>query len=485
MTRTAGILALLLLATAASAATQSDDVVVFTSQIRKPDVGTASTFEARVMNVSGQPLQGVDLLLRLHGNATITAASNEMMACTRESDQLVRCHSGATLQHDASLTVPVTISHVPERRLAVITTAEWTRAGEQFTTEPEYSFVLFPRQLVVTNTGDEGPGSLRAVLDHANANCGDVPCEITFNPGGRIILNTPLAPITAPDIIINGGGSTTLDGDALWFGSGLVLAGTGVFSIRDIHITRFPWDGVAVVRQLPAGSPFTSTINFTTIDLNGSRGITLHPPANAVHMSRNTISSNGRSGVFIVGGRDVRVDINTIADNGASGVYVSAESQHVTVYRNDLRDNRHWGLTIGRGAERVEVQDNTIHGNRIAGIDVGIDGADAFVYAPAVGEVGPPVLTSARRDPVTGQDIVTGIVPSAAGTWDITVFFSTKAGDAQGFVGRTTAVNGTFTLILPDQLPLGYYLIASAVHSVNGEVWSTELSNPVQVQYNN
>jgi hypothetical protein len=479
----ARLIAFFLLLTSASgafAATVSDGFVVFVSAIRRPDTGTVSTFEVRAQNESGEAQQ-FDLVLQLHGNATLSAVGSEWINCTRETEQRIRCHAGLPLQPGGSYMVPVTISNVVDRRLALVSTIEWTQGGVQYTTEPKLNNVVFPRRIEVTNTGDEGPGSFRAALEYANANCAGIACEITFKDGGRIIFNTPLPPITAPDLTIDGGGKTILDGDALWYGNGIELVGSGVFAIRNIEIIRFPWDGIAIRRQVPDG-PFRSVIHGAVVSRNHSRGITLHPPANAVNIESSTINSNFSSGVFIMGGRDVRVDLNTIGRNGASGVFISAESRQVDVYRNEIFDNDHWGVAIGRGAELVEVTDNKIYDSNIAGIDVGIDGPDGFVYDPAADKIGPPLLT-ARRDPVTGQDVVTGTVPSLTGEWDVTLFFSTEAGGAEGFIGHTMAVNGTFTFILPDQLPLGYYLTASAVHRLNGEEWSTELAPSVQVQY--
>lgn len=493
MTRLLAVL--ILLATSASAATQrprteiprlalavtqSDEMVVFTTRIRKPDVGTASTFDARVQNESGRTLQNVTLVLTLHGNATISASSTPFMTCTSKSERVVRCRAAIPLVDGGSYTVPASISQVDERRLAVAVTAEWSKGMTLFTTEPKFDFVLFPRQIEVTTTGDEGPGSFRAALDYANASCLDIPCEITFGLGRRISLNAPLAPITAPDIIINGGGTTILDGFGLSAGNGLAFVGTGVFEVRNIHITRFPGDGIAISREVPEG-PFRSLIHGAVIDRNGSRGITVNPTANALVVERSTMSLNGQSGAFILDGRDVRLDINTIADNGESGVYVSAASRQVVLYRNELRDNHQWGVTIGRGAELVDLSDNMIFGNGIAGIDVGIDGPDGFVYNPDADQIGPPALTTATRNPTTGKTTVSGIVPGLTGTWDVTLYFSTRPGQADGFLGHTIAVNGAFSLVPLHKLPAGSYIIATAVHELNGEKWSTELSNNVQV----
>lgn len=464
---------------AALAVTQSDGLVVFTTRIRKPDAGTASAFDARVQNESGETLHNVTLVLTVHGNATISASSTPFMNCTSQSARVVRCRAAIPLADGGSYTVPASISQVDERRLAVAATAEWSRGAKRFTTEPKLDFVLFPRQIEVTTTDDEGPGSFRAALDYANASCLDIPCEITFGSGKRIRLNAPLAPVTAPDVIINGGGTTILDGSGLPAGNGLAFVGTGVFEVRNIHITRFPGDGIAISRVVPEG-PFRSVIHGAVLDRNGGHGISVSPSANAVDVESSTMSRNGQSGAFIADSRDVRLDANTIADNGESGVSVGAASRQVALYRNELRDNHQWGVTIGRGAELVDLSDNMIFGNRIAGIDVGIDGPDGFVYNPGADQIGPPALTSATRNPTTGKTTVSGIVPGLTGTWDVTLYFSTKPGQADGFLGHTIAVNGAFSLVLLHKLPAGSHIIASAVHELNGEKWSTELSNNVQ-----
>lgn len=464
----------------ALAVIQSEGMVVFTSRIRKPEVGTASQFEARVQNESGETLHNVTLVLTVHGNATISASSTQFMTCASQSERAVRCRAAIPLADGESYAVPASISQVDERRLAVEATAEWSRGAKRFTTEPKLDFVLFPRQIEVTSMEDEGPGSFRAALDYANASCLGIPCEITFGSGGRIRLNTPLAPITAPDVIINGRDTTILDGTGLSAGNGLAFVGTGVFEVRNLHITRFPGDGISISRAVPEG-PFRSVVHGAVMDRNGGHGVTVNPTANAVNVESSTMSRNGQSGAFIADGRDVRLDLNTIADNGESGVSVSAASRQVVLYRNELRDNNQWGVTIGRGAELVDLSDNMIFGNRIAGIDVGIDGPDAFVYNPGADQIGPPALTSATLNPTTGKTTVNGIVPGLTGTWDVTLYFSTQPGQADGFLGHTIAVNGAFSVVPLHKLPAGSYIIASAVHELNGQKWSTELSNNVKV----
>jgi parallel beta-helix repeat protein len=500
MNRFAPVLALLLLGGAASAQVVSPDIgIIFTEILPTPNGGALLNVATR--NQTGVPMtEPVDLVVTLHGDATLSAQGNEFTNCTAESPQRVRCRNPLTVSPGGGAAAALTISQVTERRIALVAHATWTVDGEARTTAPVVTTAVFPRGIEVTNTGDEGPGSLRAAIEYANANCTGIPCEILFRltpvpnqelPGAfaTILLNTPLPPITAPDFIIDGatqpgfgglGPKVTLTGIVLWYGSGLDFAGTGLFTVRNLIVRSFPWDGIAVIRR--NDDPlWRSTIADNMLVSNGSRGIIFNPPASRVDVQRNVIVSNFRSGVFIEGGRDITVDRNTVYDNRASGVYVSAASEQVDVSRNELRHNGHWGVTIGRGARLTELIDNTISENAIAGTDVGVDGPDGFVYDPTADRVGPPILTSATQDPVTGRTTILGRVPSTAGTWDITLYATAIAGSAHGVLGHAAAENGRFTFVYEPRLTPGTFVIASAVHRLNGEEWQTEMSNHVTV----
>jgi parallel beta-helix repeat protein len=505
MTRTAGILALLallLLTASASAQTVSNDIGIIFTQIRPTSLGSALLNVATKNQTSVPMTQPVDLVVTLHGNATLSAQGNEFTNCTAESPQTVRCRNSLTVPPGGGAAAALTISQVTERRVALVARATWTVNGEERTTEPVVTTAVFPRGIEVTNNGDEGPGSLRAAIEYANANCTGIPCEILFRltpvpnnelPGAfaTIMPNTPLPAITAPDFIIDGatqagfgglGPKVTLTGAALWYGSGLDFAGTGLFTVRNLIVRRFPWDGIAVSRR--NDDPlWRSTIAENFLVSNGSRGIIFNPPASRVDVERNVIVSNFRSGVFIEGGRDITVDRNTVYDNRASGVYVSAASEQVDVSRNELRHNGHWGVTIGRGARLVELIDNRIYENHIAAIDVGVDGPDfVFEYAPARNRVGAPALTEAFVDPVTGFTHIRGAVNAfSTGTWDITLYSTSIAGSAHGVLGHVTAQGDAFELILPYRLMPGTFVIASAVHRLDGREWQTEMSNHVTV----
>ena len=481
MSRIAGVLALLVLTTAAFGATLSNDIVIEAAPVRH--AGELGSFFVTIVNAGTVPIESFDVVMTLHGNSTMDVVSTAFVNCTAESPEIVHCRSSLALQPGASFLVPVLLLPVSERRLAVVMQATWTAGGGERVSAPVVAPSVSSRAIDVTSNGDEGPGTLRAAIEHANATCTTVPCEIRFRPGAwtTILPNTPLPAITAPDITIDGRAelvdvTITLDGDALWYGSGLVVEGNGLFTIRNLNIRRFPWDGIAVLRRND-DPVWRSSISNNRIGGNESRGITFNPPASGVDIERNTIVGNFRSGVFIEGGRNINLNANIVYENRASGVYVSAASEQVDLTVNEIRQNGHWGVTIGRGARLVELIDNRIYENRIAAIDVGVDGPDDFVYDPAADRVPPPMITSATIDPGTGRTTIAGTVHTPAGEWDITFYTSAIRGSAHGVLGHATVTSGNFAFVTDQSFLSGVFVIASAVHRLNGEEWQTEMSN--------
>jgi parallel beta-helix repeat protein len=226
-----------------------------------------------------------------------------------------------------------------------VTRATWMAGDDTRTTPEKVTPVIFPRAIEVTNSGDAGPGSLRSAIESANANCAGIACELVFRlgvPAPAVILpNTPLPPITAPDLTVNGGEEkVVLEGAALWFGNGLVVEGAGVFTIRNLIIRNFPWDGIAV-RRNGSTSPWRSSISDSLLLSNGSRGLTFDGLASAVDVERNAMAHNARSGVFIAAGAGITLTDNDVFENRASGVYVSDTSRSVILTRNSLRSNAH------------------------------------------------------------------------------------------------------------------------------------------------
>src|SRR5262249_45822107 len=110
--------------------------------------------------------------------------------------------------------------------------------------------------LLVTNTGDSGPGSLRQAILDSNASAG-APDVINFNIGGGTGAQTTIAPQTALPTITD---AVTIDGTSQpgyagtpivevsgnaigGLANGFVVAAGGS-TIRGLAIDRFSGDGI-------------------------------------------------------------------------------------------------------------------------------------------------------------------------------------------------------------------------------------------------
>lgn len=381
-----------------------------------------------------------------------------------------------------------------------------------------FKTVSFPRDFVVTNTGDEGPGTLRDAIERVNHDCLEygLPCRIAFhidqpvpaNGWYTIYPNTPLPGIITPDVEIDGatqtqfGGNTNvlgpeimLDGSALGIGHGLILAGRGFVSVTNLAIGGFPWDGIAVLREGFSGS--TIADNYIGIDAgaqprpNRSRGITFNRPSSFFEVRHNRISSNVRSGVFIAGAYQVRVSENTISANSA-GVFLAPDSHEVTVEGNYIVDNAQFGVAVAPETTAYRLVDNSITRNGFIGIDLGLDGFSGYDGDDSVlsrAKVPPPRLLSATYDPVTDATTITGLYSDYRvqyGSWEITLYRS-SVNDGQGEApfGHTTARNGIFTFTVSGDFR-GQFITATGFHQLLIEVgpyyWTSEFSEAVEVR---
>jgi hypothetical protein len=379
--------------------------------------------------------------------------------------------------------------------------------------------ISFPRDFVVTNTGDEGPGTLRDAIERMNLECVDfgLPCRIAFHidqpvPASgwyTILPNSPLPEITATDFEIDGatqtqfGGDTnprgleiTLDGSALGIGHGLVLAGKGFASVTNLAIGGFPWDGIAVLREGFSGSAIAN--NFIGTDASGtqalpnrSRGITFNRPSYDFVVTHNRITGNVRAGVFLAGAFNVRVFENTINANSA-GVFLGPDSHEITVEGNSIVDNAQFGVAVAPQTTAYRLVDNSITRNGFIGIDRGLDGFSGYDGDDnplSDARVPPPRLLSATYDPVADTTTITGMYPDARvqyGSWEISLYRSfVNDGQGESPFGRTTATNGIFTFTVSGDFR-GQFITATGFHEVLIEVgpyyWTSEFSEAVEVR---
>jgi len=295
------------------------------------------------------------------------------------------------------------------------------------------SAVLYKRFLV-TQSGDAGPGSLRAAVEalDADAQCAAVPCSIDFDIDSaeavkRIALFSPLPQITGADVRIDGTTqpeTVKIDGALTGSGNGLDFNVVLRADVVGLVLRSFP-DNAILVRDRIRTKSFDTTprlyVTHCTIE-NNFRGITLSPGwFDGGEIRDCVISDNIRSGIFDWSDHDpglplepvLRVAHNTISGNGASGIFLGEGSDGALLIDNVIERNRDFGVAVAPNAINVRIMRNSIAHNGNAAIDLGLDGPSAVVHdrriPSALGDRMPAVISSAVYDTATNTTTITGL----------------------------------------------------------------------------
>lgn len=512
MTRSLSLAVLLLFSTIASAQQPGGDLTIQLPSFELIGESNIARGFALVRNRTGADVRDFVVSIGMNGPSTTYIGGDGCV--NTDTPYELRC-AMPLIRAGQILRLQLYIGPVHETRVFLRASVSWNGP-----VSPEVRrTVSFPRDFVVTNTGDEGAGTLRDAIERMNLDCvSGIPCRIAFHiaqpvPASgwyTIFPNTPLPEILAPDFEIDGatqtqfGGDTnplgpeiTLDGSALGIGHGLILAGRGFASVSNLAIGGFPWDGIAVLREGFSGSTIAN--NYIGTDASGtralpnrSRGITFNRPAYDFDVTHNRISNNARAGVFIAGAFNVLLSENTIHTNSA-GVFLGPDSHEVTVEGNYIVDNAQFGVAVAPQATSYRLVDNSITRNGFIGIDRGLDGFsgyendDSDIYNA---KIPPPRVVSATFDPSANATTIVGTYGDANdhwGSWTITLFRS-SLNDGQGEVvlGHTAAVNGTFTFTVPGDLS-GQFITATGQRALflglSGDwYWTSEFSEAVEVR---
>jgi hypothetical protein len=497
-------LILLISALLLTAPLTADELLQLTIQpiVRAADGNTASALVV-VRNKTAEDLTDIDVDLVLSSAGKSVTLSGP--SCTNSAPQNVHCEM--PLIHGGSFaTVVATFDGAKEGRFSLTGTAT-AKAGATTLTSTYTEHAIYEREVAIANTADAGPGSLRAAIDYANDICArdHVPCALRFRFTDALPAQgwytirpaTPLPAITAPDISIERAfeePKVELDGSQLATGHGLQLRGAGPATIDGLSIGRFPWDGIAITRSGVATSIQTCAIGVRPNgepSPNGSRGVTIDPPASDVYILSNRISGNVRSGVFIAGGEHITISGNVIGahvfettfnpllGNGAAGIFAGPAARDVLIGTNYLGANAA-GITIARGARGVHAGNNWIDSNNGLRIDHNLDGFSGYTK-PSEFALPPPRLESATYDPVTQKVTIHGTfdAPEAGTAWRLTLtpdsigIWPEKSLDQFEFTGTTFTV--TFATF-------GSNSFSAIVSSAAPTDWSTsEFSDPIAV----
>ena len=358
------------------------------------------------------------------------------------------------------------------------------------------SFMLADQQpahaaedITVTNTNDNGPGSLREAIIAANAASG--PNTITFNISGSgvktIKPNSELPPlfdgtsidgysqpgsfdngINLPRSATNALPLIQLDGsEAGSLSDGLQIIGSNL-TVEGLVINRFERNGIDIEDQLGSGNDAVNVSlqgNFIGTDPTGTIDL-----------------GNGFAGVYVAGGGFAFVggpqltDRNLISGNGTDGVLVEADN---SIIQGNLIGLKKDGSALGNSRDGVRIDDgegNRIKQNAISfngglGIDLNGDGITANDASDL--DSGPNDL---QNKPVIGRATTGGAGTTIKGSLNsipnktFTVeFYANPAGESEGliFLGEqsvTTDASGkaAFTFKPQTKVPRGQLVTATA-----------------------
>ena len=311
---------------------------------------------------------------------------------------------------------------------------------------------LLFRHVRVTNTLDEGAGSLRQAILDANTLCAKTTCKITFRipppvpddgwftirpesvlPEIRALVQLEGAPQTEFTGDTNPGGpEIEINGHRLPEGHGLHLRQLCDASVSDLTINGFPGHAIELdgqeARVPPCNMPFIVR-NYLGTDPRGltavpnGRGVVL-TTGNQISIQENLISGNHRAGIFLANGlfafiRKNRIGINSKGEplgNGASGVFLNVGTTERFGWGADVEDNviaynGEWGVARTPNGE-ILLTRNSIYGNTSQGIDIGLDNETPNRGDDSKTTPNKPDLFSASYDPVRNATIVRGRLES-------------------------------------------------------------------------
>jgi hypothetical protein len=502
-----------LLSSASLLAEQSPLIQITLESIIRSDDHRTATALAILSNHAGVDVTNVDvdLVLKSLRPATLSAASHPSRApdwsCQSTGPLSVRCRLPLIRGVEGSF-VPlvVTIDPADEGRFVLTAQATWNVGDATFTSAPWTVGALYQREVLVTNTSDDGDGSLRAAIAYANDACTRdlVPCALHFRfteaqPKQGWYTIRPLTPfpaITAPDITIErrpDEPKIEIDGSLLHTGNGLELRGDGQASILYLSLGGFPGDGISITRRGPI-TIFSSQIGVHPDGQphgNGSRGVSMDTPATDVWLGSNRISANSRSGVFIMGGERITLDSynligrftweNPLLGNGASGVFAGPNARDVVIHRTFIGGNAQMGVAIAPEARGVRIDDTWIDPNGGLPIDHGLNGFSGEISDPSHFALPAPRIEVATYDAATNITTVRGTfdAPDPDANWTLTFFGSTIGVWPEADLLSLPFRGRTFTMTIwghPD-------VLRATVSSAQPGDWSTsEYSLPVEVR---
>ena len=386
-------------------------------------------------------------------NTTVLVQPGEHIKVTlRAWDKDVLTGPGAPPNDGIQPFCPMLSPICPVVTTLVTTTVVSVSSNTGSNTPPVETFPSTPTQvpfsLIVTNTNDSGPGSLRQAITNANSHSGFTD-TISFNIRGAgvhtIAPVSPLPALTEPVIIdattqpgYLGSPVIEINGSNAGATDGLVLAGAS--TVRGLAINRFGGNGLRLTGNgNTAQSNYIGTDPTGTLDLgNLGNGIQIVDGANNViggpqPAVKNIVSGNQGEGIRIDGalatGNVVQgnfVGTNAAGTgavgNNASGIYIrnapgnsvigNVVSGNTRIRRDrDLRKRQQFCGGGNAGSQTNNATGNIIQGNLVGTNAVGtgaLGNAQRGISIDARAEYGRRRATRVAQERRCGDDGRTG-----------------------------------------------------------------------------
>ncbi len=460
------------------------DVYITANLPHQLELGQPFDLSIHLGNTSNSPAHDVAAAIDFRPDAIVASVPD---GCVSPVPGKIFCHTdtlapGAPVQQTwvAKLVAPATFGNGSLAVSALVSESEQDfDQGSNYTT----AIAQLVDTFYVTESGNDGSGSLRQAILDANAACtGGTPCTIAFRlteprhvgPWDTITITTPLPVITASSLRIDGGtqtsfiGDTNVDGPEVEIsgggkvdGDGLLVAGCDV-QVLNLVVNGFGRNGISVSR--PSCRSFVTTeLHHLFIGTdptgsqarpNGQRGIGItqangtnfNTAGQPVTIHDCVISGNTLSGIFDLAGRaniwGNRIGVKAHSDdplpNGASGIFIGPGGFGSAIgfdflSRNNpgnvIAFNKEMGIAVAPDVFDVSILGNRIWSNGLLGIDIGLDGPTATTRADSNAMLAAPVLTLAHYDPVSKHTIIEADTATA-----VTVsFFANDSIDPSGY----------------------------------------------------
>lgn len=473
------VVALSLFLTAASAFAQQEIISSHISpSMMRTDAGWVTPpFQVNV-RFAGEVGSNIYVRLALDAGATINRIDATEWTCTIDG-ATAECGSVATrFPFESRLLLHPRASNAngAHATLTATTMHNDPRGGTDLSAASLQNYFA----VIVNNTNDSGPRSLRSAIERANAEgkpaklLFQIPAPVPSEGWFTIVPESPLPPITTPSMFVDGKSQTRFTGDTNTRGPEIAIDGHLAHRGLEIHssceakveglvLGNFDENqGLWFAQHTPCASRYLYSAdferwvadNYIGVDPTGMnawpnlRG--LRADFGSGEVRNNVISGNTYSGIWtwettrdlysldIENNRiGVAADGVTPMPNGAAGMLfgpnVTAE-----VTNNIIANHPGMGIAIAREGESfVEVRANSMRDNGGIGIDWGVDGVSAPVLDDGLTYPNPPLIVSVRYDPaanitrITARDSVSR-PPGPNGHAVALDFYANRAADGDG-----------------------------------------------------